>query len=61
MTEVEVDEMLCLCEVTRESGSAQERQRRKGMREYSRTVGNKASEVAADDAVPCWALPVVEL
>ena len=56
VTKVEVDEVLRLCE------------KRQGQLSYCclrsellRTVRNEAAKVAADDAMPGWALSVVEL
>lgn len=57
MAEIEVYEVLCLCQKkTSVTLSFPERKCGKGFR----TVGDEASEVAANDAVPCGSLALVK-
>jgi hypothetical protein len=57
VTKVEVDEVLGLCVIvsTFTAKSAHHQS------EVSLTVGDKAAEVPADNAMPCCTLPLVEL
>ena len=54
MSKVEIDEVLCLCKGVsqRDTNSA---------RHHPHTMRNKTAEVPPNDAVPCSALPAVEL